>query len=66
MQSFTEDGTLSTLRRTYFDGLSQCGSSTAQLDSSRLSIGQLLGAFVFLGIGVLVAFTTGTVENLKW
>ncbi|GLI61922.1 hypothetical protein VaNZ11_004447 [Volvox africanus] len=65
LQTFTEDGTLTSLRRAWFDGMSQC-DDTEQLDNSRLTIGQMLGAFVFLAIGVLVAFTTGTVENLKW
>ncbi|GIL75500.1 hypothetical protein Vretimale_8129 [Volvox reticuliferus] len=65
MQILTEDGTLTSLRRAWFDGLSQCENGS-QLDNSRLTISQLLGAFVFLAIGVLVAFTTGTVENLKW
>ncbi|GIL51400.1 hypothetical protein Vafri_7403 [Volvox africanus] len=65
LQTFTEDGTLTSLRRAWFDGLSQC-ETAEQLDNSRLTINQMLGAFVFLAIGVLVAFTTGTVENLKW
>ncbi|EFJ50217.1 hypothetical protein VOLCADRAFT_89121 [Volvox carteri f. nagariensis] len=66
LQTFSEDGTLSLLRRIWFDGLSQCDGSDAELDSSRLTISQMLGAFVFLAIGILIAFTTGTVENLKW
>ncbi|GLC73367.1 hypothetical protein PLESTF_001367700, partial [Pleodorina starrii] len=66
IQSFSEDGTLTSLRRAWFDGLSQCDSAGASLDNTRLSISQMLGAFVFLVMGVLVAFVTGTVENLKW
>ncbi|GIL75503.1 hypothetical protein Vretifemale_5278 [Volvox reticuliferus] len=66
MQEFNEDGTLTDLHRSWFDNRSQCGTVNGQLGNSRLSISQMLGAFVFLGIGVLVAFTTGTVENLKW
>ncbi|GIL75501.1 hypothetical protein Vretimale_8132 [Volvox reticuliferus] len=66
MQDFIEDGTLSELRRSWFDKLNECGEINGQLDNSRLTISQMLGVFVLLAIGVLVAFTTGTVENLKW
>ncbi len=66
-QRFAEDGTLTSLRRAWFDGLSQCGDvGASQLDNSRLGITQLLGVFVFLAIGVVLAFATGTVENLRW
>ncbi len=42
MQSFTEDGTLSSLRRTWFDGLSQCGGG-GDLNSGRLGVSEMLG-----------------------
>lgn len=66
-QAFSEDGTLSTLYRTWFDGLSQCDDGTAAiLDSSRLGVDQMLGAFVFLLFGGLAAFAISNCENLKW
>ncbi|GFR49186.1 hypothetical protein Agub_g11210 [Astrephomene gubernaculifera] len=66
LQRFSEDGTLTALRRAWFDGLSQCDSTGLQLDNSQLDVGHMLGAFVFLLMGVVAAFVTGTVENLKW
>ncbi|GLI61921.1 hypothetical protein VaNZ11_004445 [Volvox africanus] len=66
LQAFNEDGTLTMLRRNWLDNRSQCGDARVKVGNSRLTISQMLGAFVFLAIGVLVAFTTGTVENLKW
>ncbi|GIL63428.1 hypothetical protein Vafri_17470 [Volvox africanus] len=66
LQDFIEDGTLSELRRSWFDKLNECGELDGQLDNSRLTISQMLGVFVILAIGILVAFATGTVENLKW
>ncbi|KAG2438363.1 hypothetical protein HYH02_010818 [Chlamydomonas schloesseri] len=67
IQRFSEDGTLSTLYRTWFDGLSQCDDgSAAVLESSRLGVDQMLGAFVFLLFGALAAFIISNCENLKW
>ncbi len=66
-QKFSEDGTLTTLYRTWFNGLSQCGDgSAAILESSRLGVDQMLGAFVFLLFGALAAFILSNCENLKW
>ncbi|KAG2433771.1 hypothetical protein HXX76_008132 [Chlamydomonas incerta] len=67
IQKFSEDGTLTTLYRTWFDGLSQCDDGTAAiLESSRLGVDQMLGAFVFLLFGALAAFIISNCENLKW
>ncbi|GFR49187.1 hypothetical protein Agub_g11211 [Astrephomene gubernaculifera] len=66
IQRFAEDGTLTTLRRAWFDGMSQCSTASSTLDNSRLGVQQMVGAFVFLIAGIVVAFVTGTVENLKW
>ena len=36
------------------------------LDLLSLHVSQMMGAFVFLSVGIIVAFLIGTVENLKW
>lgn len=66
MQQFSEDGTLSRLRRTWFDEMSHCYDSDVEPDNSRLTLGQMLGAFAFLGLGVLAAFIVGTIESVEW
>ncbi|KXZ45007.1 hypothetical protein GPECTOR_59g614 [Gonium pectorale] len=66
LQRFAEDGTLTALRRAWFEGLSQCDQLGSQLGNTKLGIGQMLGAFVLLVAGVVVAFCIGTVENLRW
>jgi hypothetical protein len=42
IQRFAEDGTTSTLVRTWFDELSQCGGGS-DLSGSRLGVGEMLG-----------------------
>lgn len=64
-QAFAEDGTLTALRRAWFDGLSQC-SDQPVLYNNQLGIPQMLGAFAFLAFGLVAAFATGTLENLRW
>ncbi len=53
-QAFLEDGTLTALRRAWFDGLSQCGDQPV-LYNNQLGIPQMVGAFAI-----------GTLENLRW
>ncbi|KAG2497225.1 hypothetical protein HYH03_004814 [Edaphochlamys debaryana] len=65
IQHFLEDGTLTTMRRAWFDNLSQCQSGGATLDNDKLGLPELLGAFVFLAMFVVLSFAVGTCENLK-
>ncbi|KAG2443509.1 hypothetical protein HXX76_001862 [Chlamydomonas incerta] len=67
IQRFIEDGTLTSMQRSWWDGLAQCGNTDGvDLNNSQLGLPQMMGAFVLLSIGILVAFVIGTVENLKW
>ncbi|GLC49369.1 hypothetical protein PLESTB_000212100 [Pleodorina starrii] len=66
LQSFSEDGTLTDLYRTWFTDRSQCADANSRRTDSRLTIRQMLGAFVFLGLGVVAAVATETLRSLKW
>ncbi|KXZ45006.1 hypothetical protein GPECTOR_59g613 [Gonium pectorale] len=75
LQRFSEDGTLSALRRAWSADLSQCGGSSGggngggygfELAHRRLSVTEMVGAFSLVLAGAVIAFAIGTVENLKW
>ncbi len=66
LQAYKDDGTLSELKRKWFDRQSQCRSSPQLDGGAGLHVSQMTGAFLFLIIGFAVALLMGSFEAAKW